>query len=83
MKNATNIQASYLITGGLSGIGLAMAHKLANQGIAELILLGRRGLDTPNIQHEIKNLEKNGTKVYVCSGCCKLLSYAKIIFHNR
>jgi acyl transferase domain-containing protein len=34
----------YLITGGLGGIGLAMAAKLARQCQAKLVLLGRHGL---------------------------------------
>ncbi|WP_062216675.1 type I polyketide synthase [Streptomyces sp. NBRC 109706] len=34
----------YLITGGLGGIGLAMAERLAREHRARLVLLGRRGL---------------------------------------
>ncbi|UED82968.1 type I polyketide synthase [Streptomyces profundus] len=34
----------YLITGGLGGIGLAMAERLARDHRARLVLLGRRGL---------------------------------------
>ena len=60
-----NRQVSYLITGGLSGIGLAMAQKLADQGASELILLGRRGLKTPNIAPAIRDIEDTGARVYV------------------
>ncbi|HET6210592.1 MAG TPA: acyltransferase domain-containing protein, partial [Jatrophihabitans sp.] len=34
----------YLVTGGLGGIGLAMADRLARECQAKLVLLGRRGL---------------------------------------
>lgn len=36
-------QASYLITGGTSGFGLALAEWLADQGVAHLVLVSRRG----------------------------------------
>ncbi|MFY9343154.1 MAG: SDR family NAD(P)-dependent oxidoreductase, partial [Planctomycetota bacterium] len=36
--------ASWLISGGLGGIGLAVAHHLATTTAAKLVLLGRRGL---------------------------------------
>ncbi len=41
---ATRPQATYVITGGLGGIGLAMAHWLAEQGARHLLLLGRTAL---------------------------------------
>jgi acyl transferase domain-containing protein/NADPH:quinone reductase-like Zn-dependent oxidoreductase/acyl carrier protein len=37
---------TYLVTGGLSGFGLATAQWLADRGARHLALLGRRGLDT-------------------------------------
>ncbi|WP_208613348.1 type I polyketide synthase [Amycolatopsis tolypomycina] len=37
-------QGVYLITGGLGGIGLAMAGRLARDSHAKLVLFGRRGL---------------------------------------
>lgn len=39
-----NPQASYLITGGLGGLGLLLAKWLAEQGARHLVLTGRRGL---------------------------------------
>ena len=39
--------ASYLITGGLGGFGLAVARWMAERGAGTLVLLGRRGADTP------------------------------------
>ena len=37
-------QGTYLITGGLSGLGLAVAEWLAAQGVGRLVLIGRRGV---------------------------------------
>ncbi|WP_437310875.1 SDR family NAD(P)-dependent oxidoreductase [Sorangium sp. So ce388] len=37
--------ASYLITGGLGGLGLAVARWMVERGARHLLLLGRRGLD--------------------------------------
>ncbi len=36
--------AAYLITGGLGGLGLEVAHWLAEQGAGHLVLVGRHGL---------------------------------------
>lgn len=38
---------TYLITGGLSGLGAATARHLATRGARHLALVGRRGLDSP------------------------------------
>ena len=36
--------ASYLVTGGLGGLGLACARRLAERGAGRIVLMGRRGL---------------------------------------
>jgi len=56
--------ATYLITGGLGGLGLAVARWLANEGARHLVLLGRRA---PNIQARelCAELEQAGTEVVV------------------
>ncbi len=38
---------SYLVTGGLGGLGLSVAGWLAEQGAGHLVLLGRSGAATP------------------------------------
>ncbi|MFF1614720.1 SDR family NAD(P)-dependent oxidoreductase, partial [Amycolatopsis sp. NPDC058278] len=43
-KDVLRDQGVYLITGGLGGIGLAMAERLARDSHAKLVLFGRRGL---------------------------------------
>jgi acyl transferase domain-containing protein len=44
--------ASYLITGGLGGVGLAVARRLVDRGARYLVLVGRRGLSDYTGQDE-------------------------------
>ncbi|MGC8509147.1 MAG: type I polyketide synthase, partial [Thiomonas sp.] len=57
--------ASYLVTGGLSGFGLATAQWLARQGARHLLLLGRRGLATPDCAPALDALRAQGVQVTV------------------
>ena len=57
--------ASYLVTGGLSGFGLATAQWLAQQGARHLVLLGRRGPATPGLEPALQALHAQGTKLTV------------------
>ncbi|MGZ7177660.1 SDR family NAD(P)-dependent oxidoreductase [Burkholderia gladioli] len=43
LEAATRGDRAYLITGGLGGIGLALARRLARDGAGELVLVSRRG----------------------------------------
>ena len=54
--------ATYLVTGGLSGLGLASARWLAAKGAGHLLLLGRRAPD-PAAADEIDRLRSAGTAV--------------------
>ncbi len=54
----------YLITGGLGGLGLTLAHWLAEQGARHLVLVGRRGA-TAEAETVISKLEAMGTAVTV------------------
>jgi NADPH:quinone reductase-like Zn-dependent oxidoreductase/aryl carrier-like protein len=60
--------ASYLITGGLGGFGLAVARWMAGRGAGHLVLLARRGLDTPGAREAVAELEALGTRVMVAAG---------------
>jgi acyl transferase domain-containing protein/aryl carrier-like protein len=57
--------ASYLITGGLGGFGLAVARWMAERGAGTLVLLGRRGADTPGARQAVAELEQLGSRVVV------------------
>ena len=51
-------QASYLITGGTSGFGLALAEWLAGQEISHLVLVSRRGCVESADQHRLSRLRE-------------------------
>jgi NADPH:quinone reductase-like Zn-dependent oxidoreductase/SAM-dependent methyltransferase/acyl carrier protein len=57
--------ASYLVTGGLSGFGLATARWMADKGARNLILMGRRGVATAEARTGVAALETAGVKVHV------------------
>nr|WP_246357067.1 non-ribosomal peptide synthetase/type I polyketide synthase [Pyxidicoccus fallax] len=56
---------SYLVTGGLGGLGLGAAGWLAQQGAGHLVLVGRTGASTPGQQAAIAALKALGAKVTV------------------
>lgn len=60
--------ATYLVTGGLSGFGLESARWLAEHGAGNLVLLGRRGIQTPGAAETAAGLEALGAcvKVIAC-----------------
>ena len=78
---------SYLITGGLGGLGLKIAQWMARQGAGHLMLMGRRGLperalwktlpadsDAALQVKAIEAIEATGAKVTVARGderCCR------------
>lgn len=57
--------ATYLVTGGLSGFGLASAQWLAQRGARHLLLLSRRGADTPGAAEAVEALRAQGVQVLV------------------
>jgi NADPH:quinone reductase-like Zn-dependent oxidoreductase/aryl carrier-like protein/phage tail protein X len=58
--------ATYLVTGGLGGLGLAFARSLADQGARHLVLVGRHA---PNdaARHAVAELEARGVSVTVAA----------------
>ncbi|WP_435855135.1 SDR family NAD(P)-dependent oxidoreductase [Streptomyces noursei] len=57
-----------LITGGLGGIGAHVARRLAARGAERLLLVGRRGVDTPGATELRAELTALGTEVEI-AGC--------------
>ncbi len=53
---------TYLVTGGLSGFGLASAEWLVARGARALALLGRRGLETPGAAEALARLAALGVE---------------------
>jgi len=54
---------TYLITGGLSGFGLEIAARLAEQGAGALVLIGRRGAVDRATQERLNKIRHSGTVV--------------------
>ncbi|HLF25326.1 MAG TPA: type I polyketide synthase [Anaerolineae bacterium] len=59
--------AAYLITGGLGGLGLKIAHRLAERGVGHIVLIGRSGLpgDSDPRLATIQSIEAAGAHVTV------------------
>ncbi len=62
---ALSADATYLVTGGIGGFGLESARWLAGLGAGHLVLLGRRGLNTPGIVPAVTEIEALGSHVHV------------------
>lgn len=62
-----NPNASYLITGGLKGLGLLVAQWMAERGATHLVLLGRSE-PSPEALGQIREIEKSGVRVVVSQG---------------
>ncbi|MEU7318393.1 type I polyketide synthase [Streptomyces sp. NPDC007083] len=58
---------TYLVTGGLGGLGLVLARRLADQGAAGIVLNSRSG-PNENARTVIEELRATGTRVEVVSG---------------
>ncbi|WP_375496381.1 SDR family NAD(P)-dependent oxidoreductase, partial [uncultured Nostoc sp.] len=54
---------SYLISGGLGGLGLSVAQWLVEQGARHLILLSRSGINTKEKQEAVKQLRAAGVEI--------------------
>ena len=59
----TRPDGQYLVTGGLSGLGLAVAEWLVARGAKHISLVGRRGPDTPDASAIVKRLTAAGATV--------------------
>lgn len=58
-------QATYVVTGGLSGFGLAVAQWLAERGARHLLLLGRRGIASTEAEDAVRELRERGVEVRI------------------
>jgi acyl transferase domain-containing protein/acyl carrier protein len=56
-------QGTYLISGGLGALGLAVAQWLVDQGARSLLLLGRRGVQTAEQREALDRLRAAGAQV--------------------
>ena len=58
-------EASYVVTGGLGGLGLQVAHELAAAGARQLVLVGRSGVKTEAQRALLSQLVLDGVRVEV------------------
>jgi epothilone polyketide synthase D len=58
---------SYLVTGGLGGLGLSLAEWLARRGAGHIVLVGRSGATTDAQSKAIAAIEGQGTSVTVAA----------------
>src|SRR5262249_24649938 len=58
-------RGTWLVTGGLGGVGLAMAESLADAGVRHLVLVGRSGVRTPQVAERVEALRARGVHVLV------------------
>jgi acyl transferase domain-containing protein/NADPH:quinone reductase-like Zn-dependent oxidoreductase/SAM-dependent methyltransferase/acyl carrier protein len=72
--------ATYLITGGLSGLGAATARHLADRGARHLTLIGRRGRRTPGADALLADLEARGVTVDAQAADASDLATMRAIF---
>ena len=61
---AVRANGTYLITGGLSGLGLLVAHWLVEQGAKHLVLMGR-SQPKPEVQSQLDEFRERGAAVTV------------------
>ncbi len=66
-ENTLRADASYLVTGGLGGLGLLAARWMSEHGAKHLVLTGRRGAPESAVP-VIRDMEENGTQVVVVQG---------------
>jgi acyl transferase domain-containing protein/acyl carrier protein len=59
---AVRRDGTYLITGGLAGLGPVVAHRLAEQGAGRVVLISRRGV-TPEVAPVLDQIRALGTTV--------------------
>jgi acyl transferase domain-containing protein/acyl carrier protein len=62
-KTGLRRNGSYLITGGLGGMGLAVASWMAERGAGKVVLVGRRGVQSREARAAISVLRQSGTEV--------------------
>jgi NADPH:quinone reductase-like Zn-dependent oxidoreductase/SAM-dependent methyltransferase/short-subunit dehydrogenase/acyl carrier protein len=64
-KRLIRDDASYLITGGLGGFGLAMAAWMVESGARHLVLAGRGGIRSDEAERAVRRMADSGVEVVV------------------
>ncbi|MEJ2870702.1 SDR family NAD(P)-dependent oxidoreductase [Actinomycetospora sp. OC33-EN08] len=56
-----------VVTGGTGALGAHVARRLADAGVPELLLLGRRGADAPGADALVSDLRRRGATVFLAA----------------
>jgi acyl transferase domain-containing protein/acyl carrier protein len=67
VRAALRTDGTVLISGGLGALGLEVARDMADRGVPDLVLLGRRGMGTPGAKEAVADLEGRGVHVTVAA----------------
>jgi acyl transferase domain-containing protein/NADPH:quinone reductase-like Zn-dependent oxidoreductase/NAD(P)-dependent dehydrogenase (short-subunit alcohol dehydrogenase family)/SAM-dependent methyltransferase len=62
---APSARGTWLITGGLGGVGLAMAERLVDSGVQHLVLVGRSGVSDEQTAAKVADLQLRATHVEI------------------
>jgi len=73
---------SYLITGGLEGLGLKVAEYFVEQGATHLVLTDDRGVVNDSQQEAIEALEAQGAKIRVVKVDVAIENDVKVLFEK-
>lgn len=65
---AIHPDGTYLLTGGIGGLGLEVARWLADRGCRHLALMGRSGVTTQAARDAVAELERRGVAVSIFQG---------------
>jgi len=65
IKSPVRADATYLVSGGLGGLGLVAAEQLAAEGARHLVLMGRGGVRTAAQKDTLDRLRASGVEVVV------------------
>lgn len=64
-ESPVRADATYVITGGLGGLGLEVARRLAECGARRLVLVGRRGVASADAEKAVTSLRERGVRVQI------------------
>ncbi len=73
-------ESTYLVTGGLGGLGLETASWLVNQGAQHLALMSRRGEPPPEALSKIQHLRQQGAEILVLQADVAVRSHLEKAF---
>ena len=81
-RSSCHPQKSYIITGGLGGFGMELAHWLISRGARKLVLTSRRGVCNGYQAHSIHQWKEQGVSILVSTDNISHLDGARKLFED-